>query len=136
MQAEAAFRNAVPRILQSRTKFDHVVQKILISVCGLIMNSTDSSTPFEDLKSKLVSSYALTDWQQANKILHHPVLGDCRPTALMDVMLALLPEDEVPSKIFLGLFLERLLVTQDFKSPNDMALHADKLWDARKVNQD
>jgi len=107
------------------------------------MNSADSITPFEDLKSKLVSSYALTDWQRVNKILHHPALGDRRPTALMDAMLALLPDNEVPGKIFLGLFLERLptemrehLVTQDFKNPNDMALHADKLWDARKVNQD
>ena len=53
IQAEAVFRNAVPWILLSRTKFDHVVQKlpqkILISVRSLIRNSAVSSTPFEEL---------------------------------------------------------------------------------------
>ena len=58
------------------------------------------------------------------KVIHHPALGDQRPTAMMDYMLALLPEDEVPGSLFLGLFLERLpvemrdhLVAQDFKNP-------------------
>ena len=55
-------------------------------------------------------------------------------------MLALLPEDEVPGSLFLVLFLERLpvemrdhLVAKDFKNPSKMALHADKLWDARRA---
>ena len=74
------------------------------------------------------------------QVIHHPALGDRRPTAMMDYMLALLPEDEVPGSLFLGLFLERLpvemrdhLVAQDFKNPSELALHADKLWDARRV---
>ena len=143
LHAESAFRNA--QISQSRTKFDHVVQKlpqnIMVSVRGLILNSSStSSTPYEDLKSKLVASYTLSRWQRVSKVIHHPALGDRRPTALMDAMLALLPEDEVPGSLFLGLFLERLpvemrdhLVAKDFKSPSEMALHADKLWDARRT---
>ena len=66
--------------------------------------------------------------------------GRRHPTAMMDSMLALLPENEVPGSLFLGLFLERLpvemrdhLVAQDFKNPSDLALHADKLWDTRRV---
>ena len=58
----------------------------------------------------------------------------------MDAMLALLPEDEKPSCLFQGLFLERLpvemrdhLVSREFKNPNEMALYADSLWDARKA---
>ena len=58
----------------------------------------------------------------------------------MDSMLALLSEGEVPGSLFLGLFLERLpvemrdhLVAKDFKNPSEMALHADKLWDARRA---
>ena len=143
LHAEAAFRNA--QVTQSRTKFDHVVQKlpqsIMVSVRGLIMTSAStSSTPYEALKSKLVSSYTLSRWQRVNKLIHHPSLGDQRPTALMDAMLALLPDDEVPGALFLGLFLERLpvemrdhLVAGDFENPSEMALHADKLWDARKT---
>ena len=143
MHAESAFRNS--QVTQSRTKFDHVVQKlpqnIMVSVRGLIMNfAALSSTPYEDLKSKLVSSYTLSRWQRINKLIHHPALGDKRPTALMDAMLALMPDDEVPGSLFLGLFLERLpvemrdhLVSKEFKNPSEMALHADKLWDARRT---
>ena len=62
LHADSAFQNA--QITQSRTKFNHVVQKlpqnIMIFVRGLIMSSASSSTtPFEDLKAKLVSSYTL-----------------------------------------------------------------------------
>jgi len=45
LHAEAAFRNA--QITQSKTKFDHIVQKlpqkIMVSVRGLIMGSAASS---------------------------------------------------------------------------------------------
>ena len=64
MHAEFAFRNS--QVTQSKTKFDHVMQKlpqnIMISVRGLIMKSA-ASTPYEDLKAKLVSSYTLLRWQ-------------------------------------------------------------------------
>ena len=143
LHAESAFRNA--QITKSRTKFDHIVQKlpqkIMISVRSLIMGfGASSATPFEDLKNKLVSSYTLSLWQRVSKLIHHPGLGDRRPTALMDAMLALLPEDEVPGSLFLGLFLERLpvemrdhLVAKEFKNPSEMALYADNLWDARRA---
>jgi len=113
LHAEAAFRNA--QITQSKIKFDHIVQKlpqkIMVSVRGLIMGSTASSeTPYEDLKAKLVSLFTLSRWQKVSKLIHHPGLGDRHPTALMDAMLALLPEDEKPSCLFQGLFLERLPV--------------------------
>ena len=62
LHAEAAFRNA--QITQSKTKFDHIVQKlpqkIMVSVRSLIMGSAASSkTPYEDLKAKLVI-YSIT----------------------------------------------------------------------------
>ena len=89
LHAEAAFRNT--QITQSKTKFDHIVQKlpqkIMVSVRGLIMGSAASSeTPFEDLKAKLVSSCTLSCWQKVSKLIHHPGLGDQRPTTLMDTM--------------------------------------------------
>ena len=79
LHAEVAFRNA--QITQSKTKFDHIVQKlpqkIMVSVLGLIMGSAASSeTPYEDLKAKLVSSYTLSHWQKVSKLIHHPGLGD------------------------------------------------------------
>ena len=136
LHAEAAFRNA--QITQSKTKFDHIVQKlpqkIMVSVRGLILGSAASSaTPYEDIKAKLASSYTLSNWQKVSKLIH------CL-TALMDAMLALLPKDKTPGCMFLGLFLERLLVemrdhlvSREFKNPSEMALIADSLWDARKA---
>ena len=113
----------------------------MVSAQGLIMNSAvSSSTPYKDLKAKLVSSHTLLHWQRINKLIHHPALGDRRPTALMDTMLALWPDDEVPGSLFLGLFLERLpvemrdhLVANEFKTPSEMALQADKLWDTLRT---
>ena len=113
----------------------------MVSVRGLILTSSSTySTSYEDLKAKLVALYTLSRWQRVSIVIHHPALGNRRPTALMDAMLALLPEDEVPGSLFLGLFLERLpvemrdhLVAKDFKNPSEMALHADKLWDARRA---
>ena len=95
---------------------------------------SSSTTPFEDLKAKLSSSYTLSHWQRFSKVIHYPGLGDRCLTARMDAMVALLSEDEVPGSLFLSLFLERLpikmrdhLVANKFK-----ALHADKLLDARR----
>ena len=56
-------------------------------------SAASSETPYKDLKAKLVSLYTLLCWQKVSKLIHHPGLGDVRPTAFMDVMLALLPED-------------------------------------------
>ena len=131
LHAEAAFRNA--QITQSKTKFDHIEQKlpqkIMVSVCSLLGN------PLRGFKGK-----ACLLWQKVSKLIHHPGLGDRRPTTLMDTMLALLPEDEKPGCLFLGLFLERLpvkmrdhLVSREFKNPSEMAFYADSLWDARKA---
>ena len=120
------FRPTIPKLPQN----------IMVSVQGLIMSSALSSTPYEDLKGKLVCSYTLSRWQRFSQLIHHPSLRDQRPTALMDDMLALLHDGEVPGSLFLGLFLERLpvqmrdhLVAKDFKNPIEIALHADKLWD-------
>ena len=89
---------------------------------------------------QLVSSYTLSCWPKVSQLIHHPGLGDRRPTSHMDAMLALLPEDETPGSLFLGLFLERLsvvmrdhLVSREFKNPSEMALYADSLWEARKA---
>ena len=96
--------------------------------------------PLWGSESRAVSSYTLSCWQRVNKVILHPALGDCRPTALRDAMVALLPEDGVPGSLFLSLFLKRLpiemrdlLAARDFKSSSGLALHSDKLWDANSA---
>ncbi len=71
-------------------------------------------------------------------MIKHPDLGDRRPSALMDEMLALLTGARSDDTIFLALFLLRLptsmrdhLAAADHKTAADMAHHADTIWDSR-----
>jgi hypothetical protein len=83
--------------------------------------------------------WQVTRWQQAFALIKHPDLGDRRPSALMDEMLALLPTGaRSDDTIFLALFLLRLptsmrdhLAAADHKTAADMACHADTIWDSR-----
>ncbi len=140
-QAEAAFRHA--RITASQTKFDHVVMRlpetVSIALRSLLLSVNDDTVdPYGMLKEKLVTTYGKTKWQRAFALLDHPDLGDRRPSSMMAEMLALLPANSRPDTLFLALFLRRLppsmrdhLAAADTDTAEDMAAHADLLWDAR-----
>ncbi len=141
-QAEACFRRS--NITQSSTMYDHVLMKlpeaVVISVRNLINEiQPGANDAYERLKERLTDSYAKTRWQQAFALIKHPDLGDRRPSALMDEMLALLPTGaRSDDTIFLALFLLRLptsmrdhLAAADHKTAADMARHADTIWDSR-----
>jgi len=141
-QTEAVFRRS--NVTASFTKYDHVLMKlpeaVVVSVRNLVaaVRPTDPD-PYEKLKARLTASYAKTRWQQVFALLRHPDIGDRRPSQLMNEMLALLPAGENgDSTLFLGLFLLRLpvsmrdhLAAADLNTADEMAKHADTLWDAR-----
>jgi hypothetical protein len=94
--------------------------------------------PYEQLEAKLTASYQRSPWQLAFDLLDMPDLGDRRPSVLMDTMLASLPDDCQPNRLFMALFLCRLppdicdqLVAQDLKEPAAMAAVANRIYDAR-----
>jgi hypothetical protein len=133
-QAEACFRRS--NITQSSTMYDHVLMKlpeaVVISVRNLINEiQPGANDAYERLKERLTNSYAKTRWQQAFALIKHPDLGDRRPSALMDEMLALLPTGaRSDDTIFLALFLLQLptsmrdhLAAADHKTAADMARH-------------
>jgi hypothetical protein len=140
-QAEAAFRRT--HVLDSHVRYDFVLMKlpedVLISVRDVVRAVTDDTEdPYGLLKSRLVSSYAQTKWQLANKLLDVPDLGDQRPSALMDKMMSLLPAGEKPGILFQALYLRRLPLDmrehvggRQFDTARQMAEYADLLWDAR-----
>jgi hypothetical protein len=142
MQADANFRRA--KITCSLTKYDYVLQRlpmdVLISVKELArrVRTGEVDDPYEQLEAKLTASYQRSPWQLAFDLLDMPDLGDRRPSVLMDTMLASLPDDCQPNRLFLALFLRRLpadirdqLVAQDLKDPAAMAAVADRIYDAR-----
>jgi hypothetical protein len=141
-QAESNFRRA--KITCSLTKYDYVLQRlpmeVLVSVKNLAwrVRTGEVTDPYEQLEAKLTASYQRSPWQLAFDLLDMPDLGDQRPSVLMDSMLASLPEDCRPDRLFLVLFLRRLpadirdqLVAQDLKDAATMAAVADRIYDAK-----
>jgi hypothetical protein len=141
-QADSLFRRA--NIKCSLTKYDYCLQKlpceVLQSVCELARRVRTGviDDPYEQLEEKLTASYQKSPWQRTFELLDMPDLGDRQPSVLMDAMLALLPEDVEPNRLFLALFLRRLpadmrdhLAAQYLKTPAAMAAAANRLFDAR-----
>jgi hypothetical protein len=141
-QAEATFRRS--NVVTSYTKYDHVLMKLPTDVVMTVrdlVNTMQPNTPdtYEQLKARLTASYGRTKWQQVNKLLDMPPLGDRRPSHLMHEMLAQLPTGEnKDGAIFLSIFLRKLpatmhdhLAAANHATAAAMAAHADVLWDAR-----
>jgi hypothetical protein len=141
-QADSMFRRA--NIKCSLTKYDYAIQKlpcdVLVSVRELArrVRAGEVDDPYEQLEDKLTASFQKSPWQRTFVLLDMPDLGDCRPSVLMDAMLALLPEDVQPNRLFLALFLRHLpadmrdhLAAQDLKTSEAMAAAANRLYDAR-----
>jgi len=112
----------------------------LKSIRDVVRTADNAADPYEQIKQRLLNSFAPSTWQLVYKIIHHPQLGDMRPSQLMDSMMALLPPDEPPGLLFQGLFLERLpaemrdiLSAGEFDSTRELAEQADKIWDARQA---
>ena len=96
--------------------------------------------PYERTKERLLLLYAPSRWVMASRILHHPHLGDTRPSVLMSKMLALLPRGEPPGIFFQTAWLEWLpadvrsqVSTHDFADVRAMAAFTDRVWETRSA---
>ena len=142
VQCEAAFRHAA--VTREITKFDHILTALPTSVVNSIIDLVDEVDEHPDdcytlLKERLMGKYSLSKWSRCAAIVDHDQLGDRRPSALMDDMLAMHPEGEKTNSLFLYIFLRKLpaemmdqLVVKDYSSPRELASAADKLWDSRR----
>jgi hypothetical protein len=140
LQAEAQF--AIAGISSERTAFYHVLtalpQHVVVSVIDVVRSAATATSPFTDLKNRLLGGYTQSKWARMFQLIHHPGLGDQRPSQLMDKMLALLSAGTKPDEVFMGLYMDRLpvemraqLSLQDYESPRHLAAAADLIWDAR-----
>ncbi len=142
VQAEAAFRHA--NVTREQTKFDHVLTALPTSVVNSIIDLVDEADEHPDtcytlIKERLMGKFSLSKWSRCAAVVDHDQLGDRRPSALMDDMLALHPVGEKPNSLFLYVFLRKLpgdmmdlLTATDYATPRDLAAAADKLWDSRR----
>ena len=141
---EALFRRH--RVITSYDRYDYLVPALSSDVMDEIQDvieeiaTTATSDPYERTKEQLLLLYAPSRWVMASRILHHPHLGDTRPSVLMSKMLALLPRGEPPGILFQTTWLEWLpadvrsqVSTHDFADVQAMAAFADRVWETRST---
>ena len=92
---------------------------------------------YGNIKKRLLNTFDLSQQERAARLLSFPDLGDRKPTALMDDMLALLGSHQA-CFLFNYIFLQRLpedirvaLASEDINNPCQLAQKADILWLAK-----
>ena len=108
LQAEAQF--AIRKITADETKYYHVLAALDQDTAARLLDlieSPPSANKYQTLKERLVDTFGLSKRERASLLLHTRPLGDSKPSALMDEMLALLG-DHPPCMLFEQLFLEWL----------------------------
>ena len=78
--------------------------------------------PYNSIKTWLISIFVLSNYQKAETLINLPVMGDQKPTVLMDKMLHLMPYGHDPC----FLFLQHLPPDLQVLLMNDVM---DQLWD-------
>ena len=139
-QAEAQF--AIRKITADETKYYHVLSALDQGTATRLLDlisSPPTDNKYEALKDRLFATFSLSKRERASRLLHTRPLGDSKPSALMDEMLALLG-DHPPCLLFDQLFLERLpdeirvqLVDAKIEDHRELAMRADALWAAREM---
>jgi len=131
------------RVVEERAKFNLVLptlsEETLIRVAAIMNAPHLLAAPYTALCAPLLEVYMPDVWDQTTRLLHYRELGDMLPSQLMDEMLAILPEGEVPGLLFKTIFLNRL--PADVRAHVQRAAHqqqcrelaaaADEIWRVR-----
>ena len=138
-RADAKF--SVKGVTTELTKYSHTVSALPVEVANRVMDeilSPNATTPYTNLHQRLLNTYTLDDYQRACCLLDMPARSSKKPSALLDAMLAFLPEAESrdsPGWLFKNLFLRRLpaeirahLMAHTDKPVREIAVCGDSLW--------
>ena len=71
------------------------------------MANSNSTEKYKGLKARLLGTFSPSDYERAGMLINGPDLGDDKPSALMNKMLALVGDHE-PCLLFKRLFLQHL----------------------------
>ncbi len=142
-QAEAQFN--LCGITADDTKYLYVLAALDQSTATRLLDliaRPPTDEKYKTLKDRLIETFGLSKRERASRLLHFRTLGDSKPSALMDEMLALLG-DHPPCLLFEQLFLERLpediriqLVDSKIDDCRQLAQRADALWVSWDVASD
>ncbi len=139
LQAEAQFQ--IRGITTDATKYYHAVSALDQATAGRLVDlltTPPADNLYESLKTRLTQTFGLGRRENAARLLHMRALGDCKPSELMDEMLALM-DGHATCFLFEQLFLEQLpddvrlqLANADFSDARKVALLADSLCLAKE----
>ncbi len=139
-QTEAQF--ALRGDTADETKYFYVLTALDQDTATRLINligHPPTSDKYKTLKDRLISTFGLAERERASRLLHFRPLGDSKPSALMDEMLALLG-NHTPCPLFDQLFLERLpedihiqLVDAKVEDPCELARRAHALSSTRSM---
>ena len=107
-QAEAQFH--LRKITADETQYYYVLAALDQTTATRLLDLISQppvQNKYQALKNRLIETFGLSKRERASRLLHFRELGDTKPSALMDEMLAVLG-DHPPCLLFEQLFLERL----------------------------
>ena len=130
----------------STTKFNHVVASISPQAAASvrdIIKSPPAVDPYQGLKDALIRRNAPTRHQCLQRLLHHTVLGDRKPSELLRSMRRL-HDDATDTDLFKELFLSRmpketravLTAADPATSLDNLADMADRMFDCSQPAAD
>ena len=139
-QAETQFQ--LRKITADETMYYYVVSALDQSTTTRLLDlisAPPTDNKYKAVKDRLLDTFSLSRRERASRLLHVRPLGDSKPSALMDEMLALLG-DHPPCLLFEQLFLEKLpediraqLVDSKIADHRELARKADALWTAKDM---
>jgi hypothetical protein len=141
-QAECSFN--VKKIEAQYDRYCHVVAALpheSLRLVADLVESPPTETPYDDIKTRLVASHQLSDFQKAEKLFLMPLLGSRKPSEMMAAMLETFPRGDEKTNLFACIFLQRLpreirvlLARVDHKDPKELAKQARELWALHDTN--
>lgn len=140
IQAEAVF--TIKNVHNSMDRYCHVLAGLPQDSLRLVLDIAEAppaEDPYTVIKERLLLSHQLSDYQRLDKLFNMPALDTQKPSTMMAAMLELVPRGEETSKMFSGLFLQRLprelrilLTDADLTDLKGLAAKADALHTHRR----
>jgi hypothetical protein len=128
-EGQFALRNVVDPV----SRYYHVLSSLPQEAVRLVRHVLHEDTgpaSYDNLRTSLLASHSLSNYQKMEKMMKLPPLGDRKPSVMLAEMLEVCPAGESSTAVFAYLFLQRLpreirvLLSED--DPADMRAITDK----------
>jgi hypothetical protein len=128
----AEWQFALRHVADPITRYYHVLAALSVDSVRLVrhvLHEDTGPTSYDQLRTSLLASHSLSNYQKMERMMRLPRLGNCKPSVMLAEMLEYCPAGESSTAVFAFLFLQRLpreirvLLSED--DPADMRAIAD-----------